>query len=59
MMIDNWLKKYAEKFEDGFPMMPLGWGRTEEEVIELIKNCISNNKNAYEMGFVKEDDVEY
>ena len=59
MMLDNWLKKYAEKFDDGFPMMPLGWGRTEEEIIELIKNCISNNKNAYEIGFVKEDDVEY
>lgn len=58
-MLDNWLKKYAEKFDDGFPMIPLGWGRTEEEIIELIKNCISNNKNAYEMGFVKEDDVEY
>ena len=58
-MLDNWLKKYAEKFDDGFPMMPLGWGRTEEEIIELIKNCISNNKNAYEIGFVKEDDVEY
>lgn len=59
MMLDNWLKKYAEKFDDGFPMIPLGWGRTEEEIIELIKNCISNNKNAYEMGLVKEEDVEY
>lgn len=59
MMLDNWLKKYAEKFDDGFPMIPLGWGRTEEEIIELIKNCISNNKNAYEMGLVKEKNVEY
>lgn len=58
-MLDSWLKKYAEKFDDGFPMIPLGWGRTEEEIIELIKNCISNNKNAYEMGLVKEEDVEY
>lgn len=59
MMLDNWLKKYAEKFDDGFPMIPLGWGRTEEEIIEMIKNCISNNKNAYEMGLVKEEDIEY
>lgn len=59
MMLDNWLKKYAEKFDDGFPMIPLGWGRTEEEIIELIKNCISNNKNVYEMGLVKEEDTEY
>lgn len=58
-MLDNWLKKYAEKFDDGFPMIPLGWGRTEEEIIELIKNCISNNKNVYEMGLVKEEDTEY
>ena len=59
MMLDNWLKKYAEKFDDGFPMIPFGWGRTEEEIIELIKNCISNKKNVYEMGLVKEEDVEY
>lgn len=59
MMLDNWLKKYAEKFDDGFPMIPLGWGRTEEEVVEMIKNCILNNKDVYEMGLVKEDDVEY
>lgn len=58
-MLDNWLKKYAEKFDDGFPMIPIGWGRTEEEIIELIKNCISENKDVYEMGLVKEENVEY
>lgn len=58
-MLDNWLKKYAEKFNDGFPMIPLGWGRTESEVIEMIKNCISSNKDVYEMGFVQEEEVEY
>ena len=58
-MLENWLKKYAKKFDDGFPMIPLGWGRSEEDIIYLIKVCISKNKDVYEMGFIKDEDDEY
>lgn len=54
------LKQYSERFGDGFPMMPLAWGRTEEQVIALIDKCLSANKDAYELGLVSdEDDIEY
>jgi hypothetical protein len=58
--MDEWLKKYAEIFGDGFPMIPLAWGRTDEEVIGMIKNCIDEGKDAYAMGLVEEsDDIDY
>lgn len=59
-MLDDKLLEYAEKFGDGFPMIPLGWGRTDEEIIKIIDKCINANKDAYGMGYVKEDlDIEY
>lgn len=59
-MMDKFLKEYRDRFGEGFPMIPLGWGRTEEETIELIKKCLNANKDAYEMGFLTEDgDVLY
>ena len=54
--MDDKLNEYAEKFGDGFPMMPLAWGRTDEEVIEIIDECISKGKDAYALGYVEEDD---
>jgi hypothetical protein len=58
--MDEKLKQYAEKFGEGFPMMPLAWGKTEKQVIELIDQCLSANKNAYELGLVQDDDdIEY
>lgn len=54
--MDEWLKKYAETFDDGFPMIPIAWGRTDDEVIEIIKKCIDEGKDAYAMGLVEDDD---
>lgn len=54
-MLDEKLKEYALKFDDGFPMIPLGMGRTEKEVITLIDECISKNKDVYELGYVTDD----
>ena len=60
MGLDDYLAKYAEAFGDGFPMYPLGCGRTNEEVIEIIKRCLEAEKDAYEMGLVTDDlDVDY
>ena len=58
--MDEKLDAYAMKFGDGFPMIPLAWGRTDEEVIEIIDDCLKNGKDAYEMGYVEEDtDIMY
>jgi len=55
-MIDEYLKKYAETFNEGFPMIPLGWGRTDKEIIDIIKKCLDEGKTVYELGFVDDDD---
>ena len=55
-MLQKKLKQYAKTFGEGFPTIPLAWGRTDEEVIELIDKCLAAGKNAYEMGFVADDD---
>lgn len=51
------LDEYAERFDDGFPMMPLAWGRTDDEVIELIDKCLDEGKDAYDMGMVNDEDI--
>lgn len=58
--MDEKLKEYSERFDDGFPMIPLAWGRSDEEVIELIDKCLEAGKDAYEMELVElDDDLEY
>ena len=49
-------EEYAKRFGDGFPMIPVGFGRTEEEIKKIIKRCLDENKDAYELGYVKDDD---
>ncbi len=56
-MLEKKLEQYAKIFDDGFPMYQLGRGRTDEEIVELIDTCIKENKDAYEMGWVKEDAI--
>ncbi len=51
------LKAYDEEeaFEDTFPTIPLLLGNSEEEVIEMINECIKNKKDVYEMGYLTLD----
>lgn len=56
MSIAEALKKYAERFEGGFPMAPLGWGRTDEEVVEMIEKCLARGEDVYGLGILKQDD---
>lgn len=59
-MLDKLLDQYVKKFGDGFPMIPLAWGRSDEEVCEIIKKCIKAGKDAYELGLVSDDeDINY
>lgn len=60
MNLEEYLNKYIEAFGEGFPMYQLGRGRTDEEIGQLIADCIANKKDAYAMGFVTDDvDVQY
>lgn len=54
MKLQEKLKEYAKRFGEGFPMIPLGWTRTDEEIIELIDRCLEKGKNAYQLGMLKE-----
>ena len=49
------IKRYNDRFEDGFPSIPLLY-RPQKEAIEMIETCIKNNKDVYDMGYVKLDD---
>lgn len=55
-MIDDKLQEYASRFGEGFPMIPLAWGRTDNEVIEIINKCLEAGKDVYDMGYLSEDD---
>lgn len=46
MILDEWLIKYRDKFGP-FPIygVPLEFG-TEEKMIDLIKKCLEENKEA-------------
>lgn len=60
MEIDEYLKKYIDAFGEGFPMYQLGRTRTESEIIGIIKKCLEEKKDAYELGLVTDDeDIEY
>ena len=53
-------QEYAQNFDDGFPMIPIAWGRSDEEVIKIIEECLVKGKDAYELGYVKDDpDIVY
>lgn len=59
-MIDEKIMEYAERFGEGFPMIPLAWGRSDAEVIAIIDECLKKGKDVYELGYVKdEDDFDY
>ena len=54
-MLDEKMKEYAERFDDGFPMMPLGWGRSDTEIIAIIDRCLREGKDVYELGYIEDD----
>lgn len=49
-------EEYAKRFGDGFPMIPLGFGRSEKEVEVIIKRCLKEGKDAYELGLLEDND---
>ena len=58
--IYEWLDKYRDAFGDGFPTYQVMRGRTDEEGIAIIKQCLEEKKDVYELGIVTlDEDVDY
>lgn len=49
------LDEYNAKFGDGFPMYQMS-GEPPEKIIEIIKDCIEQEKDVYTLGYLSEDD---
>ena len=54
--IDKLQDKYHDKFDDSFPTAPF-MGKTLDEIADMINKCLSENKDAYEIGFLSEEDI--
>lgn len=54
--MDKKLQAYVDRFGEGFPMMPLAWGREYSEVIQIIDECLEKGKDVYELGYVTDDE---
>ena len=46
--------EYNKRFGDGFPTIVF----TEERAIEIMLDCIDKGKDAYELGYVTDDEDE-
>ena len=61
--MDEELKKaydeYKKKFKDEFPTVPLAERMEDEEIIEVINECIEENKDVYDLGYLSLDDIMY
>lgn len=57
--MDELLEKYIEEFGEGFPMYQLGRSRKKGDVIKIIKECLEKKKDAYELGYVTDDEDVY
>lgn len=53
-MNDNFekaLDDYEKHFNDGFPTFPMS-GKSEEEIITIIYECIQKNSDVYELEYL-------
>ena len=48
------MKQYEETFDDMFPTFQMK-SRSPEEMIKIMKECISKNKDVYDLGYLKLD----
>lgn len=53
------LRKYEKRFPRGFPATPLMRGRTDEEVIAIIEECLEKGKDVEELGYYKDPKGEF
>lgn len=52
------LERYKKKFNDDFPTIPFD-SREDVEVIDIIDECIEENKDVYDLGYLSLDDIMY
>lgn len=52
------LEWYKEKFNDDFPTIPFE-SQEDEEIIDIIDECIEENKDVYDLGYLSLDDIMY
>lgn len=52
------LERYKEKFNDDFPTIPFE-SQEDEEIIDIIDECIEENKDVYDLGYLSLDDIMY
>lgn len=58
--LEKKMQEYAEMFGDGFPTIQLARGRSDQEVIAIIDECIYSGKDVYELGYLSNDpDIDY
>ena len=57
--LEDVMEKYFNVFGDCFPTIPLAWGRSKEELKAMVERCIKENKDAYDMGYLKLEGDEY
>lgn len=52
------LERYKEKLNDDFPTIPFE-SQEDEEIIDIIDECIEENKDVYDLGYLSLDDIMY
>ena len=52
------LERYKKKFNDDFPTIPCD-SREDAEIIDIIDECIEENKDVYDLGYLSLDDIMY
>lgn len=52
------LERYKEKFNDDLPTIPFE-SQEDEEIIDIIDECIEENKDVYDLGYLSLDDIMY
>lgn len=53
--LEKKLQEYRERFREGFPTFQLMRSRTDDEVIEIIDECLEKGRDAYDLGYVSDD----
>ena len=58
--LEQLLFEYLRRFGDGFPTFQLMAGRTEEETIAIVEECLEKGKDVYQLGYCTLDfEVKY
>lgn len=58
-MLDERLKMYEDAFGESFPTFNF-MHMNDDQIGQIIDSCLSAGKDAYELGYVKDDpDIKY